>query len=461
MRFARGGGAARLGGGARTSAAFDEHAGSASSDEFWYDNAGNRVRDQRWELSYEAGKLVSKQSGACQLRYRYNLNGDQTEQYWDGAPCGDTRRVSTYDPAGRMTRMETYPAVCGTNQEPCYQPRTVWYDGLGRRILMEADSASSATSSGERGLWRYWWVDDNVLVKTFNIPNDPEVDWTWPEIRRVSGDTLRTVGEWFFYAPGADNILGSINPLLAQGRRHMFVKDYRGSVIQTTYEDGQALGIGADWYQPFGGQDAGSTARATEPGYNGHESSGGLVYMRNRWYDPNTGRFTQEDPIGLAGGMNLYGFANGDPVNFSDPFGLWPLGKILKLTVAGAKTLMKGADEAAMVRNLAEGEDVIVGSQQAASRIARAAGGGKRPVGPEANKLPGGGQGRPHYHPAGRKGGHVFYSIASGLTLSKYAEGRGTLVEGAAAVGDFFNPLSIAKDAIDIYDMVKPAEKKP
>src|SRR5207247_1605652 len=35
-----------------------------------------------------------------------------------------------------------------------------------------------------------------------------------------------------------------------------------------------------------------------------------------------TGRFTQEDPIGLAGGQNLYGFASGDPVNFADPFGL-------------------------------------------------------------------------------------------------------------------------------------------
>jgi hypothetical protein len=36
------------------------------------------------------------------------------------------------------------------------------------------------------------------------------------------------------------------------------------------------------------------------------------------------GTFTQEDPIGLAGGMNLYGFAGGDPVNFTDPFGLFP-----------------------------------------------------------------------------------------------------------------------------------------
>jgi RHS repeat-associated protein len=48
----------------------------------------------------------------------------------------------------------------------------------------------------------------------------------------------------------------------------------------------------------------------------------GLQYLRNRYYDPKTGRFTQQDPIGLAGGMNLYGFAAGDPVNFSDPFGL-------------------------------------------------------------------------------------------------------------------------------------------
>jgi RHS repeat-associated protein len=53
----------------------------------------------------------------------------------------------------------------------------------------------------------------------------------------------------------------------------------------------------------------------------------GLVYRRNRYYDPITGRFTQEDPIGIAGGLNLYGFAEGDPVSFTDPFGLCPFTK--------------------------------------------------------------------------------------------------------------------------------------
>jgi RHS repeat-associated protein len=55
---------------------------------------------------------------------------------------------------------------------------------------------------------------------------------------------------------------------------------------------------------------------------DGKRDRSGLEYKRNRAYDPQTGRFTQEDPIGLAGGINLYGYAGGDPVNSEDPFGL-------------------------------------------------------------------------------------------------------------------------------------------
>jgi len=49
-----------------------------------------------------------------------------------------------------------------------------------------------------------------------------------------------------------------------------------------------------------------------------------MQYKRNRYYDPASGRFTQVDPIGLAGGLNAYGFGGGDPVSYSDPFGLCP-----------------------------------------------------------------------------------------------------------------------------------------
>jgi RHS repeat-associated protein len=76
------------------------------------------------------------------------------------------------------------------------------------------------------------------------------------------------------------------------------------------------------------------------------QEESGLQYMRNRYYNPTTGRFTQEDPIGLAGGLNLYGFAAGDPVNFSDPFGLCPPAWACDLAVAAgmwATTHPKGA----------------------------------------------------------------------------------------------------------------------
>ena len=51
----------------------------------------------------------------------------------------------------------------------------------------------------------------------------------------------------------------------------------------------------------------------------GNEDASGTIYMRNRYYNPQTGAFTQQDPIGLAGGLNTYGFANGDPITYSDP----------------------------------------------------------------------------------------------------------------------------------------------
>jgi RHS repeat-associated protein len=43
-----------------------------------------------------------------------------------------------------------------------------------------------------------------------------------------------------------------------------------------------------------------------------------------RTYDPNTGRYLEPDPIGQAGGLNLFAYAENDPVNMADAFGLLP-----------------------------------------------------------------------------------------------------------------------------------------
>jgi RHS repeat-associated protein len=54
----------------------------------------------------------------------------------------------------------------------------------------------------------------------------------------------------------------------------------------------------------------------------GSRDFSGLMYRRNRYLDPASGQFTQPDPIGLAGGLNVYGYADGDPVSYNDPYGL-------------------------------------------------------------------------------------------------------------------------------------------
>jgi len=50
----------------------------------------------------------------------------------------------------------------------------------------------------------------------------------------------------------------------------------------------------------------------------------GTHYNQQRDYAPGLGRYVQRDPIGLSGGINVYGYGYGNPLAYADPDGLVP-----------------------------------------------------------------------------------------------------------------------------------------
>ncbi|SCC35263.1 RHS repeat-associated core domain-containing protein, partial [Gilliamella intestini] len=53
-----------------------------------------------------------------------------------------------------------------------------------------------------------------------------------------------------------------------------------------------------------------------------YDEETGLHYNLNRYYDPFTGRYITQDPLGILGGLNSYQYAGSDPINWVDPLGL-------------------------------------------------------------------------------------------------------------------------------------------
>jgi len=99
---------------------------------------------------------------------------------------------------------------------------------------------------------------------------------------------------------------------------YYFTVDQVGSTRELTDADGNVAE--RIEYDSFGNGDGSSLTRYA---YTGREFDidANLYYYRNRWYDPQVGRFISEDPIGLRGGINPYAYVGNNSTGFVDPKG--------------------------------------------------------------------------------------------------------------------------------------------
>jgi RHS repeat-associated protein len=133
----------------------------------------------------------------------------------------------------------------------------------------------------------------------------------------------------YIYGPSIDQPVSMIE--VADGNAaYYYHYDALGSVIALSDSSGDT--VQTYEYSVFG-EPAVEDANHTNPymfAGRRYDIEIGLYYNRARYYNPYTGRFLQTDPIGYGDGINWYAYCGNNPLNYSDPGGLYSLPLIPK-----------------------------------------------------------------------------------------------------------------------------------
>lgn len=321
-----------------------------------YDRSG-RLCTQSRRRDNRPGHLPAENEKA----YEYDLADNLTSRI-DRDSRGQSRRLMAYDSSNRI--MASQDSSSRLSEQFAYDPAANLMDGLqgqgGRvshnKLLRYQDKRYRYDSFGRliekysnrRGLQRLVYDAESRLIEVQN-PDRHVVRMTYDPLGRRIGKTLyhpdghvfcETRFIWdglrllqeeqngfsslYLYVDDSHEPLARVDGRGEHQKVRYYHNDLNGLPEQLTEPDGHLV-----WqarYQVWGN----TTQEDREPYFVENQNlrfqgqyldrETGLHYNTFRYYDPDVGRFTTPDPIGLAGGLNLYQYAP-NPIGWVDPWG--------------------------------------------------------------------------------------------------------------------------------------------
>lgn len=308
-----------------TGGEFKRLAARLSEQKYFYDESGNplAVRDERrGETDYEydlLGQVTRVRRNKREVeKYQYDATGNVTQVLamlgevrdaaWQGireiSVGGRMRRAGRieydYDADGRVVEKRitsphnierwqyewTSEGRLRSVVNPKYEKWQYRYDAFGRRV----------EKIGAHGSTRYVW-DGAVIIEEISDTGASK-HWTYEE--------------------------NSFRPLakIENGQVFASINDQSGKPLELFNQAGDAA-----WRQQTNLWSANISEQTSQTDcdirFQGqwYDEESGLHYNFHRYYDPQTARYISNDPIGLAGGSNTYGYVH-NPLIWIDPFGL-------------------------------------------------------------------------------------------------------------------------------------------
>src|SRR5690606_28258555 len=277
-----------------------------NTETFAFDAVGNRTAHSTVNGSfvYDANnRLVQRGEGPQALSYQYDSTGALTQiAQGTGATASPVRRhvydafnrlIEVQDGAGTVVARYEYDPFdirlsktiyVGVDGQALASPVQTLYLHSDEGLIAEADDQAQVHTL-------YGWRPDGVWG------NDPLF------IRTVTRNEAGTAAE----------------PAYAY-----FHNDQLGTPLRASNKAGEVV-----WraeHNSLGAASVSSDSRLTNhlrQAGQYFDAETGLHYNNRRYYDPVPGRYITPDPLGVAGGWNLYDYANGDPTNQIDPTGEW------------------------------------------------------------------------------------------------------------------------------------------